>query len=155
LGATRVLASLVNDVLDLERLRSGTLALERRSLSFTALMDRAIADLAAAARAKGHRVTTDLPATLPPLVADGSRLLRAVTYALDRTIEVTPSGGAIHVKAEVVGPSLVCEIAGEGMALPEVQSLRLARALVEAQGGRLEVPAGASATCRLTFPLAG
>ncbi|MDB5098430.1 MAG: rpfC [Cyanobacteria bacterium RYN_339] len=154
-GAARVLASLVNDVLDLEKLRSGVLALERRSLSFTELMDTAIADLAAAARAKGHRVVADLPASLPPLVADAPRLLRAMTHALDRTIEITPLGGEIHVQARVEGPHLVCEIAGGGLAFPDAQGLRMARALVEVQGGTLEVLPGASATCRLSFPLAG
>jgi signal transduction histidine kinase len=155
LGASRVLAGLVNDVLDLERLRSGALALERRPLSFTALMGEAIADLAGAALAKGHQVVADLPAELPPLVADPPRLLRAVTHALDRAIEITPAGGQIRVAAHVEGACLVCEIAGGGLALPDAQGLRVARALVEAQGGSLEVPPGAGATCRLRIPLAG
>jgi signal transduction histidine kinase len=154
LGATRVLGQLVNDVLDLEQLRSGTRGLDRRLLSFTALMDAALAELAGAASAKGHSVVAELPDGLPPLLADEPRLLRALTHALERTIEVTPPGGEIRVAVRQEPAELVCEIRGGGLALPEAQGLRVARALLEAHGGRLEVPVGAGATCRLHIPLA-
>ena len=171
-------ARLINDLLDLSRLRTGKLALERRPIQLDRLVDDAIASLRAGAEDKGLELTL-VRADVPVRVnADPVRIQEVVWNLVSNAIKFTPRGGRVRVSVcEEPGLArLVVEDTGPGIAadfLPHVFEmfrqgdgritrahsglgigLALVRQLVELHDGRVEarsdgIGAGSSFSVRL------
>ncbi len=90
------LTRLIDDLLDVSRLTSGKLALNRERLDLTDLVQSAVSSLADVA-VRGLRLTLDLPA--PPLwaYADRARLTQAVANLLENACAHTEPGGEIAI----------------------------------------------------------
>jgi two-component system sensor histidine kinase EvgS len=90
----RYLLSLINDLLDLSRIRSGHLELNPAPLHLAALLE----EIAAMVRVEAHRKGLDFflhaPADLPQMIeADGKRLRQILLNLLGNAIKFTDSGG--------------------------------------------------------------
>ena len=90
----RYLLSLINDLLDLSRIRSGHLELNPAPLQLAALLE----EIAAMVRVEAHRKGLDFflhaPAGLPETIeADGKRLRQILLNLLGNAIKFTDSGG--------------------------------------------------------------
>jgi two-component system CheB/CheR fusion protein len=90
------LTRLIDDLLDVSRLTSGKVALQRERLDFTDLVRSAVLSLGDVT-ARGLRLTLDLPE--PPLWtrADRVRLTQAVANLLENACAETEPGGEIAV----------------------------------------------------------
>ncbi|WP_157270230.1 ATP-binding protein [Azohydromonas aeria] len=97
--AGRTLLELVNDVLDLSRIESGRLDLERRPFLLREELAAIVEVLGPMALAKGLELTLrPLPADLPPLVGDAQRLQQVIYNLVGNAIKFTDTGGvAIEV----------------------------------------------------------
>jgi PAS domain S-box-containing protein len=88
------LARLVGQLLDVSRLQSGKLAIERRPSNLATLLHEAVD--AAHSQLKGHTLEAHLPrevwASIDPL-----RIEQVVTNLIDNAIKYSPDGGAIEV----------------------------------------------------------
>ena len=90
----RYLLSLINDLLDLSRIRSGHLELNPAPLQLVALLEEIAAMVRVEARRKGLDFFLDAPAGLPETVeADGKRLRQILLNLLGNAIKFTDSGG--------------------------------------------------------------
>lgn len=47
----------------------------------------------------GVKIVTDIPADLPPLIADGDRMAQVFTNLVDNALKFTPQGGTITLRA--------------------------------------------------------
>ena len=153
------LTGLVENLLDLSRLRAGTLPLVLRDADLEKVLCRAVDTLADG----GAPVDLDLPDRLPPVRADAGLLERALANVLANARAVTPAGALVTVQAGSVGDRVdVCVVdAGPGVP-PERRDqvfqpfqrfddapgggrrglglgLAIARGFTEAMGGRLAV----------------
>jgi signal transduction histidine kinase/FixJ family two-component response regulator len=89
----RHLLSLINDLLDLSRIRSGHLELSPAPLHLATLFEEIAAMVRVEARRKGLEFFLDLPADLPETVeADGKRLRQILLNLLGNAIKFTDSG---------------------------------------------------------------
>ncbi|HVH29897.1 MAG TPA: ATP-binding protein [Vicinamibacterales bacterium] len=157
----RLQAQLIEDILDVSRIITGKLEIERAPVSVPQLIDTAIAGVSPAADAK--RITLDrrLAAELPPLEGDPKRLHQVLNNVLANSVKFTPEGGAVELDCTIDGTWLVMEIrdSGAGIArefLPFVfdrfrqadskstrnhgglgLGLAIARHLVEQHGGKI------------------
>ena len=153
------LDSLVSNLLDLSRLRAGTLPATLRSTDLEKTACRAVDSLADT----GAPVDLDLPEDLPPVRADPGLLERALANVLANARAVTPPGALVTVQAEPIGPDrleLRVIDAGPGVAAERRESvfqpfqrfgdaaagtrglglgLAIAKGFTEAMGGRLTV----------------
>jgi signal transduction histidine kinase len=88
------LARLVAQLLDISRIQSGKLAIERKSADFSHL----VKDMIEAARPqlKNHTLMARLPGKLP-LFIDPLRIEQVVTNLIDNAIKYSPEGGQIDV----------------------------------------------------------
>lgn len=85
--------TLVNDLLDLSRIEAGKLLLEPAPLDLAALADALIDEVAAAAEAKGLRLSVRIePGTRRAVLADGKRLTQILLNFLNNAIKFTPDG---------------------------------------------------------------
>ncbi len=90
----RYLLSLINDLLDLSRIRSGHLELNPAPIQLPALLEEIAAMVRVEAHRKGLDFFLDAPASLPEMVeADGKRLRQILLNLLGNAIKFTDSGG--------------------------------------------------------------
>lgn len=150
------------------------------SLAPVDLVQTAVTAAADQFEAKGVRLTTNVGADLPQLWADPLRLGQVLGNLLDNALRHTPAGGQVDVSATVDTDRLTLSVTdtGDGIDaqhLPHVFErfyradtardrgpdarggagigLAIAKALVEAHGGRITV-SSAGAGCGTTFTVA-
>jgi signal transduction histidine kinase len=178
-----LLEILVNDLLDIARLQRGELALRLGAVDLEALCHRVIelGRLRAEQIAPGnYRLECRLPARLPAVQADGERLQQVLLNLLDNAIKYSPGGGSIELEvreADSEGREMIIAIRDRGVGIPEHQlsalfqpferlerqaiahiagvglGLYIARRLIEAMGGKIEIEScegcGTNVTIRL------
>jgi PAS domain S-box-containing protein len=181
-GGARTLLGMVNDLLDISKMESGTFAPERQPVEAASLVGQSMAQVALLARQK--RVTLESRAApgLPVVAADEEKLRRVLVNLLGNAIKFTPTGGTITVCAERRGnDNLVFSVADTGEGIPadavervfdkfaQVESRRAGRKMstglgltfckmaVEAHGGRIGVDSelGKGSVFWFTLPLPG
>jgi two-component system sensor histidine kinase BaeS len=176
------LQRLIDDLQELSRAETGQLLLHARPLEVAGLVQDAVERLGPAYAEKGIRLVTDLATGLPTVLADADRTAQVLTNLLDNALRYTSAPGRVCVKAAPGGGrNVAISVSDTGVGiLPEHLSriferfyrvdksrsralggsgigLTIARALIEAMGGRLwaESPgAGRGATFIFTLPAA-
>jgi two-component system sensor histidine kinase BaeS len=154
----------------------GTLKLNRQPLALGDWLPPVLSPWRSAAREAGLRWEAPLPALLPAVEADPDRLAQALGNLLSNAIKYTPAGGRVCVEAGEAGPQVWIRVSDSGPGLaPEEQErvferfyrarparqapqgmglgLTIARDLVVAHGGRLEVESAPGAGARFTILL--
>jgi signal transduction histidine kinase len=176
-GAERML-NLVAAILDVSRLESGQMPLEREPVALRTLAADMLAMQTVLAQEKQLRLICDVPPTLPPALIDVDLIRRVFQNLIGNAIKFTPPGGAICIDAQS-DPSdrnkLIVSISDTGPGLPpDIQArlfqkfvtgrvrgrgsglgLAFCRLAIEAHGGRIWAENGPSegATFKFTLPI--
>jgi signal transduction histidine kinase len=173
-------SKLIEDLLDLSRVLSGKLALERRAVDLKELLGFAIDAKRPAAQQKQLRLTSELR-DVGLVWGDPQRLQQVVYNLLANAVKFTPAGGAIHVtldeslgRARIrvadsgvgISPELLphvferfrqAEVHGRGRSAGLGLGLPIARDLVTMHGGSIEAisdPEARGTTFEVLLPLA-
>lgn len=116
-GATGRLEHLIDDLLDLSRLQTGSLRPRLRPVSLEEVVPAA---------AEGHpEVRLELPETLPLVLTDPGLLERVVANLVDNAARHAPAGTAVTVSAQTgpaggaAGPSMVLQVVDRGPGVPD------------------------------------
>ena len=158
------LLAIINDILDISKIQSGRLQLNSREIGVDEILKPCVAGLRLAAGEAGVTLTSELPADLPAINADGVKLRQVFTNLVNNAIKFTPSGGTIVVSATVDAEQRIAisiRDSGIGMTADEIQvammpfgqvdgghsrwregtglGLPIAKALVELHGGELKI----------------
>ncbi|MBI4966959.1 MAG: PAS domain S-box protein [Rhodospirillales bacterium] len=180
LDSARHLLSIINDILDMARIESGKVEIERLPVDIGHLAESALVLIRQRAGKIGLTLTTAIEPGLAPLRGDERRLKQALLNLLANAVKFTPAGGSVCVRAGRDPASgdvtIAVEDSGIGMAaedIPRVLSpftqldnkltrryegtglgLPLAKAFVELHGGRLTIAStpGQGTTVSITFP---
>ncbi len=113
----RHLTRLVEDVLDVTRLRHGKLRLEREPVDLVEIVRQAVESLEAAGRGT-HHVIREAYADAPVVIAgDATRLEQVVRNLLDNAVKYSPANTAIDVCVERAGSDAVLSIRDEGIGI--------------------------------------
>jgi len=113
---TRHLTRIVDDLLDLGRVMSGKILLERKQVDFGKLVENCADTMAAAGRMQSR--TVNLHAESAWLDGDPARLEQIVTNLIDNALKYTPDGGTIDIDAGAVGEHVRLRIADNGVGIP-------------------------------------
>jgi signal transduction histidine kinase len=175
------LIALVNDLLDLSRIESGKLELERERFSIRDAILSATQRIRALADRKGLRLEMQVPEGVPPVDADPGKVEQVLVNLLDNAIKFTPEGGQITLRAEAArgdgAATLQVSVSDTGIGIPseclprvfekfyrvDMSSTRGARgtglglaickAIVEGHGGRIWGESAPGGGSRFTFTL--
>jgi signal transduction histidine kinase len=164
----RHLLQLINDVLDLAKIEAGKMEPHPSPLE----IDNAVADcldlIRPDAAKAGVTLSSEVPQTLPLLLADERMLRQMLLNLLSNAVKFTPSGGRIHLAAQAQPGQIRISVAdsGIGMAPGDIKialepfgqvydgarsgplsrgqagtglGLPLVKSLIELHGGRLEI----------------
>ena len=172
------MTQLVQELLDLSKIESGRVPLERTYISPWEMIQPAAERMRIQAERSGLSLTVDCPEDLPRVHVDRGRMEQVLVNLIHNAIKFTPPGGSIQVRAWAQDKDVVLAIAdtGTGIADEDLQriferfykadrarsgggtglGLSIARHLVESHGGRIwaESEVGKGSTFFIAIPTA-
>ena len=175
------LLGMINDLLDVEKLESGSMPLDYAVLSAAELVASAVRQVTSLAESNRLTLVQHIAADLPPLPGDENSLRRTLVNLLGNAIKFTPSGGTVMVEVgrsedkrlmafsvRDTGEGIPAEAFGRifekfgqvaerhgGLTMSTGLGLTFCKLAVEAHGGQIGVESvpGQGSTFRFTIPL--
>lgn len=177
----RHMSGLVDDLLDVSRVKRGLVRLEKRHCDMAAVIAAAVEQVRPLVDRRHHRLAIGLPDAAAVVDGDEKRLVQVLANLLNNAAKYTPDAGSIDVTLALAGGSAVVTVRDSGVGMsPEFLArafdvftqadqsiarsqgglglgLALARSLVSAHGGAIEGSSdgpGKGAAFAVTLPLA-
>jgi signal transduction histidine kinase/DNA-binding response OmpR family regulator len=117
----RHLARLVDDLVDVSRIRSGKIELRRQPVDLARVVQDAITAVEPLVREQRQELLIELPAERVALDADPVRLTQAVENLLHNSAKYTDPGGHVRLAARRVGAEVVVRVEDDGIGIaPEL-----------------------------------
>jgi signal transduction histidine kinase/ActR/RegA family two-component response regulator len=111
------LTRLVDDLLDVARITSGKVLLQRKDFELQQVLDH-VSELCQPAASKRHiRITRDLPSHAVTLHADYARVVQIFANIVSNAVKFTPDGGHIHITARQAQGQLQVVIEDNGIGI--------------------------------------
>ncbi|HEX3251878.1 MAG TPA: ATP-binding protein [Pyrinomonadaceae bacterium] len=110
-------SKLIRDLLDLSRLRSGKLELNRETVSPSVSIENAIETVRIDADAKGIEISVAAPDEMLFVQADPVRLEQIIWNLLNNSVKFTPRGGRIKVNLEEADDDVVLTVSDSGQGI--------------------------------------
>jgi PAS domain S-box-containing protein len=172
--ATEWMERLLHDLVDVASFESGRFALAPVPETPRALVTQAVEMLEGAAQSGGVTLEAVISPDLPLVVVDPARVLQALTNLVTNALRATRPGGRVTLLAErdAAGVRLTVEDTGCGIAPERVPhifdrqwqqlhhtnaglglGLAIARGIVEAHGGELQVESAPAKGSRFSFTI--
>ena len=173
----KVQAKLIDDLLDLSRITSGTLHLDLQPTELAPIIEKAVEAIHPAADARSVRLGVQLDAGPVRVSGDSGRLQQVLSNLLSNAVKFTPEGGEVEVALLREGDSAQLTVRDTGRGIPADflarvfdrfhqadkahrqgglgLGLAIARYLVEAHGGAIRVESageGQGSTFTVTIP---
>ena len=111
-------ARLIDELLDMARIMSGKLRLERALVEPCDIVSGAVETVQPAADAKRITIHTSVDPGIGPFYVDGARLQQVMWNLLSNAVKFTPEGGAVHVRALRRGEAGEMIVADSGPGIP-------------------------------------
>ncbi|HZR83806.1 MAG TPA: HAMP domain-containing sensor histidine kinase [Candidatus Binatia bacterium] len=121
----RAQVRLLECLVDLARLRAGTLSYSDGPVDLSAAARAAVEKTAPVARAKGVQVEIEPAVGDVTLQGDGDRLAQAIAQLVDNAIRATPEGGRVGVRLRRDGAQVEVEVTDTGSGLDPEQAENL------------------------------
>ncbi len=115
----RLQAQLIEDILDVSRIISGKLDVERVPLSLAQLCDTAVSGVGPSAEARGVELRQELAADLPPIDGDPKRLHQVLNNVLSNAIKFTPEGGRVVLRGAATPTDVHIRVEDSGVGIPK------------------------------------
>lgn len=110
---------LIDDLLDISRINSGKIRLERSRTSLRTVIQAAVDLSRPSLDAVGHSLAVDVPPAADVFLdADETRLAQAFGNLLNNAAKYTPAGGHVSIRASREGNTALVEIADNGIGIP-------------------------------------
>ncbi len=113
------LVRLINDILDIEKMESGKVMMQKQDCNAADLMRQASEEMTAMGRDAG--VTLSVEPLDAPLHADPDRVVQTLTNLISNAIKFSPSGGSVDVSAARRGRDVLFQVRDSGRGIPQDQ----------------------------------
>jgi PAS domain S-box-containing protein len=171
------LLDLINDILDLSKVESGRLRIEREVFEVAQSVEEALDSIRPGAAAKNIGIEAEI-AVSTAIFADRVRFKQILYNLLSNAVKFTPERGKIRVEAQLREDFVEISVSDTGIGIPKEQleaifdkfyqvgattkgvregtglGLAITRALIEHHGGRIWVKSELGKGSRFTFTIA-
>lgn len=167
------LTGLIENLLEASRLQAGGMQLQKTDLSFYTMANRLATRFQI--QTDKHQIIVDIPESFPVVMGDEVRIEQVLTNLLSNAIKYSP-GGEIHISGQNHPDQVIICVSDEGPGInpcdlpyifdrfyraPDTSrktkgaglGLYLARAIIEAHGGRMWADPKTTAGARICFSL--
>ncbi|MCA1823728.1 MAG: HAMP domain-containing protein [Frankia sp.] len=144
LRQTQRLTRLVDQLLDLSRLESGAVPVERHAVPLSAFLRDVVADVATGPLAATGRPIPTVrvePADLT-VSADPERLHQVLSNLLDNALRHSPNGTPVEVTARESRDRVILEVSDDGPGIPAAEAKRVFERFYRRDTGRAESDGG-------------
>jgi signal transduction histidine kinase len=175
------LGRLVEQLLDLSKLESGEVPLQRADVPLEPLVRQVVSEIEVASAGKDVRIEHEIPQDLPMLDADAERVHQVLFNLVDNAVRFVPAGGEVTIAAQRHNGSVEISVADNGVGITREHlprlferfyradtarargdggtgiGLAIARSVVEAHGGtiRAESEPGIGSVFSFDLPTSG
>jgi CheY-like chemotaxis protein len=108
---------LIEDILDVSRIITGQLEIERVPVSLPQLLETVVAGIGPAADAKGITLEPHIPVDLPTTHGDPKRLHQVLNNVLSNAVKFTPAGGTVTLRCDVEDATLTILVQDTGVGI--------------------------------------
>jgi signal transduction histidine kinase len=171
------LSLLIDNLLDLARLGSGTLQLTLEPVNLPALSEQVVRRLRLQSHLPPHPCIVQFPERFPSVEGDQARLTQLLLNLLENAAKYSPADTPITIEGKVEGQSVIVSVIDQGPGLTEDQAgrvfdkfyrvdsgltrvtegtglgLALCRGVAEAHGGEISVSSTPGEGCTFTVSL--
>jgi signal transduction histidine kinase len=167
------LSKMIDDLLDASRLQAGGMSLNRADVSLAMISQRVAERFST--QSNKHTIVTDFPETFPVILADETRVEQVIANLVSNALKYA-SKGEIRISGQALPEQVIVCVADEGPGieakdLPHIfdrfyrstkavkntkgagLGLYLARAIIEAHGGRIWADPKPDSGARICFSL--
>jgi two-component system sensor histidine kinase/response regulator len=127
LAGADLMLSLVDDLLDMSRILAGRFGIDSTPMDFAQVVDDVVRQLEPLFEQYGGRLASDVPADLPPVLADPARARQVLASLLANAARYGATGDTRLVVCQKEG-CLRCEIHDQGRGVSPEEQARLVRA---------------------------
>ncbi len=174
--AVTTMKHLTEDLLQASALDAGAFAIETAPLALATLVDEVLETVSGTATARNVEIVTDVPDGLPPVQVDRQRVVQVLNNLLGNAIKFSGECGRVELRVRQRDGMIAIEVADSGPGIPEPDrdrmfdrfwrgtartrgvglGLYIAKAIVEAHGGTIDVDSevGRGTTVSFTLPIA-
>jgi PAS domain S-box-containing protein len=123
LTSSRHLLALINDVLDLAKVESGTLAIVPEEVELAEVIAEVRDILRALASGRNIRLDAQVADDLGSVLVDPAKLKQILYNYVSNALKFTPAGGSVTIRAALVGDAFKVEVQDTGIGIA-VENLR-------------------------------
>ncbi len=152
LRAAEHVSSLVDDLLDLQRLEEGRATLELEPVELAARVAEAMSMVLPQAKERGHEVKASVAGD-PRVIADPRSLVQVLVNLLSNAIKFTPGEGHIEVRCGPHPDGVLIEVHDDGPGIPEEELIRIFQYFERYDTGADTSPRGSGIGLALTKAL--
>jgi signal transduction histidine kinase len=125
LAQTERLGRLVEQLLDLSKLESGEVPLQRSDVPLAPIVYRVVSEIEVTRAGKGVRIEQEIPGDLPPLDADAERVHQVLFNLVDNAVRFVPDGGEVTIAAHRHNGDVEISVTDNGIGIPREHLPRL------------------------------
>jgi PAS domain S-box-containing protein len=135
-------SKLIRDLLDLSRLRSGKLELNRETVALVGSIDNAVETVRMDAAAKDISIEIERPDEALFVEADPVRLEQILWNLLNNSVKFTPAGGTITVRARADNGEVVLTVEDNGQGIEPIFLPHLFKMFRQGDAGTTRLQSG-------------
>ncbi|HTW93355.1 MAG TPA: ATP-binding protein [Tepidisphaeraceae bacterium] len=169
------LNEIIHSLLDIGRIEAGRALMDLQTAPAEKIITEAIDSFSAAYHDKGVELSSDIPADLPPVMVDSTRIDHVLTNLLGNALKYTPPGGQVTIAAREFGDFVKITVTDTGPGIPRQYidriferffrvpgqaggtgaglGLAIAREIIEAHGGQMSVESSEGSGSKFSFTL--
>lgn len=117
--------ALVSDLLDMSKLESGDMPLNRQVMQLGEAAQHALSKFSSIAKEKGVEIVPPGPSYVSPVYADRERIDQVFFNLIGNAVKFSESGGKVMVRCYQDGKSIVTVVEDEGAGISEVNQKQL------------------------------
>lgn len=125
LEETERLTNLVNQLLEVSHLESGTVRIVRESVDIPAIIEQVVTALEPLAQDKNIQLETDVCDQLPILLGDKGKIQSIILNLVSNAIKFTPDDGRVRISIQHRDQELVIRVSDTGVGIPREELPRI------------------------------